>query len=96
MKLGRFEIGVDIGGTFTDIVCRERGGALHVLKVPTTRDDPSRAVIAAIGELARRFGISARDIVGFTFIQLLVHIPLVLGLLWLLGMTLAYVPPVMP
>jgi short-chain fatty acids transporter len=25
-----------------------------------------------------------------------VHIPLVLGLLWLLGMTLAYVPPVMP
>ncbi|WP_421568110.1 short-chain fatty acid transporter [Stenotrophomonas sp. PD6] len=41
-------------------------------------------------------GLKARDIVGFTFIQLLVHIPLVLGLLWLLGMTLAYVPPVMP
>ena len=41
-------------------------------------------------------GLKARDIVGFTFIQLLVHIPLVLGLLWLLGMTLQYVPPVMP
>ncbi len=41
-------------------------------------------------------GLKARDIVGFTFIQLLVHIPLVLGLLWLLGMTLTYVPPVMP
>ena len=41
-------------------------------------------------------GLKARDIVGFTFIQLLVHIPLVLGLLWLLGMTLDYVPPVMP
>ncbi|TCV95993.1 short-chain fatty acids transporter [Luteibacter rhizovicinus] len=41
-------------------------------------------------------GLKARDIVGFTFMQLLVHIPLVLGLLWLLGMTLAYVPPVMP
>ena len=41
-------------------------------------------------------GLKARDIVGFTFLQLLVHIPLVLGLLWLLGLTLDYVPPVMP
>ncbi|WP_266157370.1 short-chain fatty acid transporter [Dyella silvatica] len=41
-------------------------------------------------------GLKARDIVGFTFIQLVVHTPLVLGLLWLLGLTLAYVPPVLP
>ena len=41
-------------------------------------------------------GLKARDIVGFTFLQLLVHIPLVLVLLWLFGLTLAYVPPVIP
>ncbi|RDZ26487.1 short-chain fatty acid transporter [Lysobacter silvisoli] len=41
-------------------------------------------------------GLKARDIVGFTFVQLLVHIPLVLGLLWALGLTLTYQPPVMP
>nr|WP_255656656.1 TIGR00366 family protein [Lysobacter lactosilyticus] len=41
-------------------------------------------------------GLKARDIVGFTFVQLLVHVPLVLGLLWLLGGTLDYVAPVMP
>ncbi|MFC5571168.1 short-chain fatty acid transporter [Lysobacter yangpyeongensis] len=41
-------------------------------------------------------GLKARDIVGFTFVQLLVHVPLVLGLLWLLGMTLEYRAPVMP
>ncbi|GAB3346010.1 short-chain fatty acid transporter [Lysobacter tyrosinilyticus] len=41
-------------------------------------------------------GLRARDIVGFTFVQLLVHVPLVLGLLWLLGMTLEYQAPVMP
>jgi short-chain fatty acids transporter len=41
-------------------------------------------------------GLRARDIVGFTFVQLLVHVPLVLGLLWLLGLTLDYLPPVMP
>ncbi|SEI58928.1 short-chain fatty acid transporter [Frateuria terrea] len=41
-------------------------------------------------------GLKARDVVGFTFIQLLVHVPLVLGLLWALGLTLEYVPPLMP
>ncbi|HEV2621108.1 MAG TPA: TIGR00366 family protein [Frateuria sp.] len=41
-------------------------------------------------------GLKARDVVGFTFMQLLVHVPLVLGLLWALGLTLNYLPPVMP
>jgi short-chain fatty acids transporter len=40
--------------------------------------------------------LKARDIVGFTFLQLLVHAPLVLFMLWFLGRTLDYVPPVMP
>jgi len=41
-------------------------------------------------------GLKARDLIGFTFVQLLVHTPLVLLLLWALGATLAYTPPVMP
>jgi short-chain fatty acids transporter len=41
-------------------------------------------------------GLKARDIVGFTFLQLLVHVPLVLFLLWLFGTTLAWHPPVIP
>jgi short-chain fatty acids transporter len=41
-------------------------------------------------------GLKARDLIGFTFVQFLVKLPLVLLLLWLLGMTLAYHPPVMP
>ena len=41
-------------------------------------------------------GLRARDVVGYTFMQFLVHVPVVLGLLWLFGMTLDYVPPVMP
>ncbi|WP_312836273.1 TIGR00366 family protein [Comamonas sp.] len=41
-------------------------------------------------------GLKARDLIGFTFVQLLVHIPVVLFLLWILGQTLAYIPPVMP
>lgn len=41
-------------------------------------------------------GLKARHIVGFTAIQFVVHVPVVLGLLWLLGMTLGYQPPVAP
>jgi short-chain fatty acids transporter len=41
-------------------------------------------------------GLRARDVVGFTFLQLLVHLPLVLFLLWALAFTLEYHPPVMP
>ena len=60
-----FEIGVDIGGTFTDIVCRQAGGALRVLKVPSTRHDLSEAVIKAIAELGERWGIGAADVSRF-------------------------------
>jgi short-chain fatty acids transporter len=41
-------------------------------------------------------GLKARDIVGFTFLQLLVHLPLVLILLWAFGLTLEYHAPVVP
>jgi len=41
-------------------------------------------------------GLKARDIVGFSFLQLIVHLPLVLFLLWALAFTLTYHPPIMP
>lgn len=41
-------------------------------------------------------GLRARDIVGFTGLQCLIHTPIVLGLLWALGATLTYVAPVIP
>jgi short-chain fatty acids transporter len=41
-------------------------------------------------------GLKAREVVGFTMMQFVVHVPLVLLLLWALGLTLEYSPPVMP
>lgn len=41
-------------------------------------------------------GLKARDIVGFTFLQFIIHVPLVLLLLWWLGKTLTFIPPVLP
>lgn len=40
--------------------------------------------------------LRARDVIGFTVVQFIVHVPLVLFLLWLLGLTLEYRPPSMP
>jgi short-chain fatty acids transporter len=40
--------------------------------------------------------LRARDLVGFTFLQFVFHLPVVLLLVWLLGMTFEFVPPVFP
>ena len=40
--------------------------------------------------------LRARDLMGFTFVQFVVNLPLVLFLLWALGSTLTYHPPRMP
>jgi short-chain fatty acids transporter len=41
-------------------------------------------------------GLKARDIVGYSMLQFVVHVPLVLFLVWILNYTLTYVPPVLP
>jgi N-methylhydantoinase A len=47
--------GVDVGGTFTDIVFADtETGQTLIHKVPTTQDDPSQGVVAGIGELCSR------------------------------------------
>jgi short-chain fatty acids transporter len=38
-------------------------------------------------------GLKARDIVGYSMLQFVVHVPLVLFLVWILNYTLRYVPP---
>src|SRR6516165_3272322 len=56
-------IGVDVGGTFTDIVCtatETRHTIIH--KAPTTPDDPSHGVISGVSELCERFGLAREDI----------------------------------
>jgi N-methylhydantoinase A len=58
-------IGIDIGGTFTDLVLRTPA-ASHILKVPTVRDEPGRAVIAALDEIASSLGVPTSAFTSFT------------------------------
>ena len=40
-------------------------------------------------------GVKARDLAGYSTLQLIFHAPVVLLMLWLLGKTLPYVPPIL-
>ena len=52
-------IGVDVGGTFTDLVyCDMESGALAIHKVSTTPDDPSRAILQGVAELCEQAGVA--------------------------------------
>jgi N-methylhydantoinase A len=43
-------VGIDVGGTFTDLFYSQDGVTAHtVLKVPSTPDDPSRGLVDALG-----------------------------------------------
>jgi N-methylhydantoinase A len=56
-------IGVDVGGTFTDIVfCDLSANQVAIHKVSTTPDDPSRGILHGIAEICRDNGIAPADI----------------------------------
>jgi N-methylhydantoinase A len=61
----RYEVGVDIGGTFTDVVCRSSKGELKLVKIPTTRANPSAGVLHAVEHMAKEWGIAPEHIVRF-------------------------------
>ncbi len=52
-----YRIGVDIGGTFTDVVFLSSGGHVLARKVASTPDDYSRAVLEAIDNGVKELGI---------------------------------------
>src|SRR5215217_1415174 len=57
-------LGVDVGGTFTDAVVFD-GSKLHTAKSPSTPDDPSQGVLAAVKAALERAGARADEIEGF-------------------------------
>jgi N-methylhydantoinase A len=56
-------IGVDVGGTFTDIVyCDLSTNHVAIHKVSTTPDDPSHGIVQGIAEICRDNGIAPGEI----------------------------------
>ncbi|MEA2977058.1 MAG: N-methylhydantoinase [Alphaproteobacteria bacterium] len=60
--MGRYRVTVDTGGTFSDFVyLDEDTGEVTISKVPSTPDDPSRAILHGIEMLLGK-GVAAADI----------------------------------
>ncbi len=59
-------VGCDVGGTFTDFCAREMSSGRTVIhKRPSTPDDPSRAILTGLRELAELHGIEPEAISRF-------------------------------
>ena len=53
-----YRVGVDIGGTFTDLVLVDkRGSLMHTSKLLTTPHDPADAVMRGLEALLSRVGL---------------------------------------
>lgn len=60
-----FSVAVDIGGTFTDVVCRDPDGGVRYFKIPTTRNDESLAVLQAVEQMQVQWNIEPSAISRF-------------------------------
>ena len=61
-----WRIGVDVGGTFTDVVCIGPDGATALAKTASTPADQSEGVVAGLGVLAEQLGLTLGDLLART------------------------------
>src|SRR5256885_1511069 len=61
-----YTIGVDVGGTYTDLVATDETGRTIFAKSPSTPQDQSIGVMAGLDELARRLGVTRADMLAAT------------------------------
>ncbi|AXG81846.1 hydantoinase/oxoprolinase family protein [Streptomyces paludis] len=62
----RFRIGVDVGGTFTDVVLAAADGSvLHTAKVPSEAAGPAAAVVRAVSGILARHHVSPDQVEFF-------------------------------
>ncbi|MGH7095226.1 MAG: hydantoinase/oxoprolinase N-terminal domain-containing protein, partial [Stellaceae bacterium] len=61
-----YRIGIDVGGTFPDLVAIDDHGAATLAKVPTTPGDPSGGVLDGLSELAQALGFDRAALLAAT------------------------------
>src|SRR5689334_11041302 len=61
-----YRIGIDTGGTFTDVVVGDDSGILSVGKALTTRERISRGLLEGLGVAAKPLGMDVRTLLQRT------------------------------
>jgi N-methylhydantoinase A len=57
--MATYRVGVDIGGTFTDIVLLGTDGTIHTQKISSSVENYARAIVEGLAEVFRDTGVSA-------------------------------------
>jgi N-methylhydantoinase A len=60
----KYVIGIDTGGTFTDLICVDEKGASIIIKAPSTPEDPSVAIINGLQGMAAKIGRDLNSFLG--------------------------------
>ena len=55
-------VGIDVGGTFTDLICVTPAGDVILDKTPTTLEDQSIGVMNGLALLAERLGLGVSEL----------------------------------
>lgn len=63
---GGYRIGIDVGGTFTDLVLVRPDRSVYLDKTATTLDDQSKGVLAGLRRLAKHEGLSLKALLAST------------------------------
>ncbi len=61
-----YRIGIDVGGTFTDLVAIDAAGGATLAKVPSTPEDPSLGVLDGLTQLAGRLRLDRAALLAQT------------------------------
>lgn len=60
-SMNQFQVGIDVGGTFTDFYCSDEAGQAHSCKTPTTHYDLSVGFMRGMQMLARENRINVKQ-----------------------------------
>ena len=66
-----YRIGIDIGGTFTDLAAVDDSGAVSIAKYPTTKADQSLGLLEGLSLLASELDLSRSELLAQT--ALIIH-----------------------
>jgi N-methylhydantoinase A len=65
MPSANLRIGIDTGGTFTDIVCVDRTtGSIAVTKVPSTPSNPALGLVEGVNKILGEIGATEDNLIG--------------------------------
>jgi N-methylhydantoinase A len=57
-----YNLGIDVGGTFTDLVCADEAGRIETEKVLSTAENQALGVLTGIEKLAGKYGVSGTQL----------------------------------